>query len=153
MSWSLNISGGDLNFVSGAAGASVVTGRDKAFQDLRCALLEPMGSDPMHPDFGSLLDGGRLPNGRAVDSFIGTNTLSALKVKEEIGRIIQRYMDLQRQKIDAEYQIYGKTTLQESEIIQSILSIESRMFGATKLVVQANLLMRNANTVTINQPI
>jgi hypothetical protein len=153
MSWSLNISGGDLNFTSGASGASIVTGRDKAFQDLRCALLEPMGSDPMHPEFGALLDGGQLPNGKVVDSFLGENVLSVIRVKEEVGRIIQNYMDLQKRKIDAENQLYGRSTLQDSEIVQTILSLEDRMFGSTKLVIQANLLMRNANTVTINQPI
>jgi len=153
VSWSLDITGGDLNFVSDRSGAATVTNRDKAFQDLRCALLEPMGSDPMHPEHGSLLDGGRLPNGRTVESLVGQEALSVLKIKEEIGRVIQRYMTMQRNKIDSENQLYGKSTLQDGEIVQTIMSIDHRMFGSTKVILQANLLMRNASTVTINQPV
>jgi len=145
--------GGDLNFISDRSGAAIKSGRDKVYQDLRNALMEPMGSDIMHPDYGSLLDGGRLPNGRVQESFLGSDSsLSIMKIKEEIGRIVQRYVDSQNIRIDNDRQTYGRTTIQDSEIIESILGIQHRMFG-NKLVVKVDLLMRNSNVVSITQPI
>jgi hypothetical protein len=152
MSWSFEIIGGDLNLVSDGDGASVVTGKDKTFQDLRHSILEPIGSDPMHPQHGSLLDGGRLPNGRVADSFIGQSTISIMAVKQEIGRNIQNYIDAQKKRIDSDIQTFGRTTLQDSEIVEAVISMSDRMYG-NKLIVQVQLLMKSAGTITITQPV
>lgn len=152
MSWSFEIKSGDLNLVANGAGASVVTGKDKTFQDLRHSILEPIGSDPMHPQYGSLLDGGRLPNGDVADSFIGQTSLSIMDIKEEIARNVQSYIDAQHKRIDSDVQTFGRTTLQDSEIVEAITSIDDKMYG-DKLIVQVRLLMRSSGTITITQPV
>jgi hypothetical protein len=152
MSWSLQIVGGDLYPVSNASGMGVVTGKDKTFQDLRMWMLETMGTDPMHPEYGSLLDGGRLPNGTLVDSFIGSDSLSVHRVEEEITRILQSFMQRQKKRIDSDLASFGKTTISDSEIIQGIDSVQSQMFDS-KLVVRVRLRMKNNSTINITQPI
>jgi hypothetical protein len=150
MSWSLQVSSGDLNFLSRGAGAEIVTGKVKTYQDLRNWLLETMGNDPMHPDYGSILDGGVMPTGAVVQSMVGRGTIH--DVEQEITRVIRSVMDVQGKRIDRDMAVYGKMTLSDSEIIQGIKSIESKKFG-TKLVVRVNLTMRNNVTVSMVQPI
>lgn len=152
MSWSFNIEGGDLDFVSKKNGASIVTGRNKALQDIRAALLEPMGSDPMHPDYGSLLDGGRLPNGSIASPLIGQDRSHTFQIEEEISRILRYLMDKQEQRTKADIQNYGRSTLSASETIAGVKEISSRMFGTT-LVVRVEVTMQDNNTVSITTPI
>ena len=144
------MSSGDLNFLSRGAGAEIVTGKTKTAQDLKNWMLETMGNDPMHPDYGTVLDGGVLPSGSVVQSMIGGGTIH--DVEQEITRVIRSVMDVQGKRIDRDMAVYGKMTLSDSEIIQGIKSIESKKFG-TKLVVRVNLLMRNNATVSMVQPI
>lgn len=151
MSWSFNIETGDLSFVSNMSGAAVVTGQQKTFQDLKSALLEQMGSDPMHPEYGSLLDGGVLPNGTIVDSFIGRDETYIYKIQEEIARVIQFFNERQSTRINSDLATFGKSTVSDSEIVESIESITNQTFG-DKLVIQVHLLMRNGNTFSITQP-
>lgn len=152
MSWSLNIQGGDLDFVSKKSGAAVVTGKDKVFQDIRAALLEPMGTDPMHPDYGSLLDGGRLPGGQVVDSMIGKNATTVFRIEEEIGRMVRSIMDRQELRIASDIQNFGRSTLSGSETILGISSIQSKQVGTT-LVVRVEVIMQDKNTISIVAPI
>lgn len=152
MSWSFQISGGDLNPVSNASGMGIVTGRDKTFQDLKLWMLESMGTDPMHPEHGSLLDGGRLPNGTVVESFIGSETLSAFRVEEEVSRILKSFSQSQKNRINSDIANLGKTTVSDSEIIDKITSIQSTLFG-TKLIVRVSIQTRGGNTITLTQPV
>lgn len=152
MSWSFDISAGDLTFVSNKSGAAIVTGKDKTFQDLKNALLEPMGSDIMHPEYGSLLDGGTLPDGTSVDSYIGSDSLSVYKIEEEVVRVIESFINRQNTRINSDIDTFGKSTVSDSEIIESISSITNKVFD-TKLIMQVNLLMRNGNAISITQPV
>lgn len=138
--------------MSMASGLGVVTGRNKTFQDLKLWLLESMGTDPMHPEYGSLLDGGRLPNGRVVDSFIGSDQSSVHRVEEEIARIVTSFMSQQKKRIDRDLASFGKTTVSDSEIIDRVVSIDSQIFDS-KLVVRVVLGMRNNTTMSLTQPI
>lgn len=152
MSWSLEISGGDLNLVSGADGAAVVTGRRKTLQDIRFAMLEPMGNDPMHPSYGSLLDGGRLPNGKIVQSMVGGDSSSAYRIEEEITRIIQDFIARQRTRANLDIQTFGKSTLSETERIASINSIEGKQIG-NRFIVQVNIITENRGAIIITSPV
>ena len=69
MSYSLQLKAGDLSPSGGQI--ATVQGVQKTVQDLRVALLEPEGSDPLHPDFGSLLNGGIDSNGNTQPGVIG----------------------------------------------------------------------------------
>src|SRR4051794_27221905 len=94
MSWSLELRGGDLAI--GGASYGVVTNQAKLVQDLRCAILERMGTDPDHPGYGSLIDGGRL-NGVEQESVIATDDwdVAVLTVEGEIRRIVDLYQKMQ----------------------------------------------------------
>src|SRR5437868_3509816 len=115
MSWSLRVSNGDLVLEGGKLGT--VTGSAKLLQDFRHYLLERMGDDPLHPSYGSLIDGGRLTNGQIVPSPIGGVNwkMITLELESEIRRIAAAYqnMQLQRAKNDSTY--YGKSTLTAAE--------------------------------------
>jgi len=152
MSWSFDIKAGDLTFVSSKSGAAIVTGKNKTFQDLKNGLLEPMGTDTMHPEYGSLLDGGTLPDGTPIDSYIGKDSLSVYKIEEEIVRVVQSFIDKQNTRVNSDIATFGRSTVSDSEIIESIGSITNKRFN-TKLVMQVNLVMRNGNTVSITQPV
>lgn len=152
MSWSFQIVGGDLYPLSTASGLGIVTGKDKTFQDLKLWILESMGTDPMHPEYGSLLDGGRLPNGTIVDSFVGSESLSAHRVEEEIYRIVSSFMTRQKKRIDKDIASFGRTTISNSEIIDRISEVRTQLFD-TKLIVRVSLAMRDNTILSITQPI
>jgi hypothetical protein len=152
MSWSLKISAGDIDLLSSSSGMAIVTGKEKTFQDLKLWLSEAMGSDPMHPEYGSLLDGGRLPNGTIIESFIGSDSLSTSRVEQEVVRIIEAFIRQQNERISLDMSNLGKTTVSDSEIIDSIGSIRTSVFD-NKLVLRISLIMRNGNDVTITQPL
>jgi hypothetical protein len=111
-----------------------------------------MGTDPMHPEYGSLIDGGRLPNGTIVESFVGSDSTSLFRIEEEVSRIIQNYSIQQNIRIKSDIASFGKTTIADSEIIKSVRSIGTKRFGS-KLILQVNIVMRNSNSVTITQPL
>ncbi len=124
MSWSLQLRHGDLAL----NGTSLATARggDKLIQDLRCALLERMGTDPMHEDYGSLIDGGRRSDGTEVQSLIGGNhwDMIVLTVESEILRIATQQQHSQLARAQADQMKYGKTTLSGDEILASVQSVQ-----------------------------
>jgi hypothetical protein len=106
MTWSLQIRNGDLTLA--AAHYGTVTGEQKLVQDFRAYLLERMGTDDMHPDYGSLLDGGRLPSGRSVQGIIGETDpdIAELTISTEIKRIANEYQARQLERAKEDRQIY-----------------------------------------------
>jgi hypothetical protein len=124
MTWSLQIRNGDLTLA--AAHYGTVTGEQKLVQDFRAYLLERMGTDDMHPDYGSLLDGGRLPSGRSVQGIIGETDpdIAELTISTEIKRIANEYQARQLERAKEDRQIYGKTTLTRGEVLLSVDKID-----------------------------
>ncbi len=124
MSWSLKIRNGDLAIDGGTYGT--VTGPEKLVQDLRCWILEEQGNDVMHPDYGSLIQGGMSPSGVPVPSPLG-NTFSAedlLRIESEVRRVIMAYQAQQRDRISVDTVRYnGKNTMSPGEILLSIKNI------------------------------
>lgn len=98
--------------------AGVVTGSQKLVQDIRAALLERMGTDDLHPDFGSVLDGG-VQDGVEVDGIIGEVDPELIRtfVSTEINRIIDTYRDQQIARAQADQLTYAKSTLSPDESI------------------------------------
>jgi hypothetical protein len=138
MTWSLALRNGDLTLSSASYGT--VTGEDKLVQDLRAFILERMGTDDMHPSYGSLLDGGRLPDGTEKSGPIGSSDIefAQLEIETELRRIISIYQNRQLARAKDDRLTYGKTTLSKSEVLLAIQGINFRQVGDT-LNVQLNL--------------
>src|SRR5688572_3726919 len=122
MSWSLQLRGGDL--VIDGSSFGTVTHQNKLVQDLRCAILERMGTDEDHPWFGSLIDGGRL-NGVEQESLIATSDwdVAVLSVEAEIRRIVDQYQKQQIARTESDRTTYGKATLLPDEILMGISNL------------------------------
>lgn len=154
MSWSFNITGGDL-ILGGPGGFSTLSGTDKLLQDLRCRLLEPLGTDPMHPDFGSSLDGGIDTSGAQIVSHIGSTLTPevALEVEAEVIRCLQSHQQTQIARLREEQQTYGgKTYLTNEELLYQIISVDSVQIQDT-LVVRVVLQTGSGQTINITQPV
>lgn len=123
MSWSLGLQNGDLTL--GNASYGTITGEKKLVQDLRCYLLEQMGTDDMHPDYGSLINGGRLANGTIIRGSIGklNNSFAEADITSEINRIIGLYQARQLERAKDDRLTYGKTTFTRGEILLSVSQI------------------------------
>lgn len=125
MTWSLALANGDLSF-AGPGGYATVSGQQKLLQDLRNWLLEPRGTDPVNPDYGSTLDGGTLPDGTVVDPVIGEliTAENLLTLESEVRRILQAYQQQQLDRITLEAGLYGgKNTFSAGEILQSVEAV------------------------------
>jgi phage baseplate assembly protein W len=123
MSWSLQISGGDLSF--GANGLNKVTSTQKLVQDLSCGLLTPYGSDDRHPTYGSTLSDN-------IGSINGT--ASATFVNAEISRVCQNYQRQQIARNNADISSYGRSTLSLGEALLSVDSIQTQTLETTMQV-------------------
>lgn len=154
MTWSLNIRGGDIN-LAGQNGMDIVTGGDKLIQDLRCAFLEEMGTDPMHPDYGTLIDGGRLPDGTVVPSNFGEviNSTVIAKVEAEIRRVLEAYQRQQIRRLQEENERYnGQNSFSSGEILYEIEDVEIRQIRST-LIVRVGIRTGEGRTFNIVQPV
>lgn len=123
MSWSLQITHGDFRVESAHLGT--VTGQAKLVQDFRCAILEQMGTDNLHPDFGSLIDGGTTPEGIASSGVIGETDLQmvALLIETEINRIARYMQRAQLARAKSDKLTYGKATLTPQEVLLQLNGI------------------------------
>jgi hypothetical protein len=148
MSWSLHVQDGD--FVLDSAHLGMVTGATKLGQDFRHFLLERMGTDSMHLDYGSLLDGGMQPDGTIVPSPIGETNWNhvALMVDTEIRRIVSIYQSRQIERAKSDRLRYNKDTLTAGEILASA-DIISMTATEDQLLVKVRLVSGNADTLTL----
>lgn len=123
MTWSLRIAHGDLA-ISGT-NLDTVTAEQKLIQDMRCWILERIGTDTMHPTYGAALDGGRR-NGREVPSLIGRidSNMVALEAESEIRRIVLAYQQQQLTRAQRDRAVYGRATLTRGEVVTGIKSIQ-----------------------------
>jgi hypothetical protein len=123
MSWSLQISDGDFRVDAAHLGA--VTGQAKLVQDFRCALLEQMGTDNLHPDFGSLIDGGVTPEGVHHSGVIGENDLEmvALTIETDVTRIARYIQRSQLTRAKQDRFTYGRATLDPQEVLLALTGV------------------------------
>lgn len=148
MTWSLRISNGDL--VLDGTKFETVSGENKLFQDLRCYLLERMGTDPLHRTYGSLLDGGVLPSGKIVPSPIARTDWRAvtLEIESEIRRVAAEYQNRQLQRAKEDRLRYGRSTLAAGEILAEIGDIRFTQEQDT-LRVQISVQAGNSRGTTL----
>jgi hypothetical protein len=123
MTWSLKLRNGDLERSSNQLAKA--TNETKLVQDLRIQFLTKMGIDDLHPEFGSLLDGGTTPDGIVHDTFIGTDDKENAKllIQSELHRIINDYQQKQLTRAKRDKMVYGKATLTPREFVLSVRSI------------------------------
>lgn len=151
MSWSLQLRGGDL--VIGGSSFGTVTNQNKLVQDLRCAILERMGTDEDHPWFGSLIDGGRL-NGTEQSSIIATDNwdVAVLAVEGEIRRIVDQYQKQQIVRNEQDRTNYGKPTLTPGELLMGVGSIQFYQ-AQDNLLCRVTLITGVDSELTVNVPL
>jgi hypothetical protein len=96
-------------------------------QDLRCWILEKMGTDSLHPGYGSLIDGGIRSDGTFVEGVIGDNDLdeTLLFVESELQRIVAEYQGQQLSRAKADRYIYNKATLTAREVLLALTSVQA----------------------------
>ncbi len=99
----------------------MATGIQKLAQDLRCHLLERMGTDRHHPGFGSVLDGGTREDGVEIESIIGETDegLIASFISGEVARIVRDYQSKQLDRALGDRLRYNKTTLSDHEVLEA----------------------------------
>lgn len=138
MTWSLALRNGDLAI--GGSGLATVANESKLVQDLRCQLLEKMGSDKLHPEYGSLIDGGVTPDGVVYESIIADNDweLAKLRIQNEITRIINDYQRRQLDRAKMDKAQYGKQTLTPREVVSGINGM-TFVESLDQLIVQVHL--------------
>jgi len=144
MSKSLSIALGDLN-VTGRH-YDTVRGKDKLMQDLRCLLIEQVGTDPATPGWGSALD---------TDSYVGAVYSDALaaEARMDIMALLQGYQAAQLEKLKQEtIQYDGLNTFEEGEVIESIDEITTLQVGTT-LLVRINLTTVAGDQIRIDVPV
>lgn len=151
MSWSLQLRGGDLVLDGTRLGS--VTGSNKLIQDLRCTILERMGTDDSHPWFGSLIDGG-IQNGQEVPTLIASSNWSyvMLQIEAEIRRIADLHQKSQIQRLERDKSTYGKPTLTSSELLMGIGDIQFYQ-AQDNMLIQIVLIVGNERNETINIPL
>lgn len=147
MTWSLQLANGDLTL--GRASYGSVTGSQKLVQDLRCYLLEQMGTDDAHPEFGCLLEGG-VHRGEYVEGVIGlaNDELTQLIIEGEIRRIVLDYQARQLARAKSDRARYRKATLTRGEILVSLSNI-SMVRSEDRLDVTLNLVTPENDSVVL----
>lgn len=154
MTWSFLIKNGDLS-LSGPGGMATTTGQNKMVQDLKHWLLEPRGSDPLHPEWGSALDGGQLSDGTVLPSSIGGmfTAEDKLTIEAEVRRVLAAYQLQQAQRLGREtIQFAGKNTFSRGEILRSIDQVRVQQIGDTALVT-VSLIAADGTQLTFTQPL
>jgi hypothetical protein len=154
MSWSLYIRDGDLT-LAGPGGFAIVTGAQKLIQDLKHWILESRGSDPMHPEFGSTLDGGMLPDGTLVPTSIGevVDRERLMNIESELRRILIAYQEQQQDRLQREAALYrGKNTFAAGEILADVLAVTVEQREDT-VVAFIRILTESGANVEFAQPV
>lgn len=154
MTWSLALVAGDLS-LSGPGGFATIADSQKIIQDLRCWLLEPRGTDPSHPDYGSTLDGGALPDGTYADSIIGSvvSDENMMLLEAEIRRVVLAYQQQQQDRLGQEVILYaGKNTFGVNEVVVSIEDITLTQVNTTAICT-VTLQTSSGDSITITQPL
>lgn len=154
MTWSFHTKNGDLN-LGGTGGFATVTGQQKLVQDLKNWLLEPRGTDPLHPDYGAVLDGGLLPDGSFADSLIG-NELTAealVLVESEVRRVLASYQQQQLERLTRENSQYGgKNTFSMGEVLSAVSAVSLQQSNDT-VIVTVTIQTGDGDSISFTQPL
>lgn len=137
----LALSGGDL--VLGAGGLQLISGPAKIRQDVALALGESYGTDPYHPEWGSVL-----PEyiGQPVDSEI------RLLIKAEVNRILQQYMATQQAMLASASTSNRATALTTEDVVRTVDEIQ--VSGTYDVIrVRISLTTMAGQTLNLNRTV
>lgn len=151
MTWSLALAHGDLTFDGHAMGQ--IQGGRKTVQDLACAILEPAGTDDMHPHFGSTIDGGIGADGNYHEGIIGSlnDAYAQAFVDAEIRRIISAHQAAQVDRNAYDISVYGRSTLTADEVVLAVENID--ITQAQNQMLVAVSLQTGTGSLPINIPL
>jgi len=152
MSSSLQIIDGDL--VLNNRAFSLVSGQDKLFQDLKLMIEEPLGTDPLAPNYGSALDGD-WSGGVEISPYIGgtMNQVTLSEISSEVQRVLQQYQADQLSTIQTEgLQYQGRTSLTDDQIIYTIDSVSVSAVQDV-VIVQVIITTLAGQTATLTFPV
>jgi hypothetical protein len=150
MTYSLKLKNGDL--VPGAKGLEVVDNASKMVQDIALELRQKMGENVLHPEYGSLIDGGVKPDGSTYPSIIGEDDLALveMRVRSEISRIAGNYQSRQLARAKSDKMRYGSQTLTRGEILLGIASIDiTQQLDKIRIVVALTTGENSTETIDI----
>ena len=118
---------GDL--VVGSTGYAMIDGVPKVLQDVRCALLEPLGNDRFHPGFGS-----------SLDSFVGSmqDEMVISEVQGEVRRVLDQYAAVQRDRLERDALSGARSRYKTADVL------------AARVYVQVALRTADGSTVVLN---
>lgn len=152
MSWSLQITDGDFRVDSAHLGT--VIGQNKLVQDMTCAIMERMGTDNLHPEYGSLIDGGRTPDGVTATSVIGDSDteMVALRIETELTRIARQLQNQQLTRAKGDKMTYGKATLSPQEVLMELQGVEF-VVNQDQLLVTVRLITATGTNLDLLIPI
>jgi phage baseplate assembly protein W len=119
----LLLSEGDL--VTTHDDLAMCTGVTKLQQDLRGALLEPIGTDRFHPGWGS-----------SLNDFLAqiADEDTRVEIESEINRVISNYAAVQRDKIESDIMGDGQTRFSTDEILARIRRVQVQVRDESVLV-------------------
>lgn len=114
MSWSLRILDGDL--VASQGSLAVARNETKLVQDLRCYILEELGTDLYHPDFGSNLE---------QNEVIGSDyQIARSNIESELKRIVRDYQSRQIARARTDQIVRGRISLEQGEVLVGLQEIK-----------------------------
>lgn len=143
--YGFKLSGGDIA-VRGDGNVSTVTGHERIKQELACWLLEPIGTDPLYPRFGSSLN--ELIGSPMIEEYTS-------RVRREVQRVVANYIEYQKNQMNDDM-LKGETVYlsnwQDSDIISSVQSIRLNAV-ADDLHVRVELNTVGGETVVVEQQV
>ena len=107
------LSDGDL-VIGTNSDLQMATGLTKVAQDVRGALLEPIGNDRFHPGWGS-----------SLDTYIGAPALVDVEqtVLTEVNRVVGNLAAVQRDQIESQALQGGDTTWSTDEVLAGVTGV------------------------------
>lgn len=152
MTWSLALQNGDLQLSGSDLG--IVTGEAKLIQDLTSFVLTSLGSDPSHPDYGSIILGGADGSGIVYQSFLSgiNNTANASKLMNELQRVLLAYQNMQLIRAQTDKAVYGKTTFSKGEVLLTVNSINANTNEST-VTLLVTMTTAAGTQVTLSVPV
>jgi hypothetical protein len=129
---------GDL--VLASSGHRTLDGASKVLQDLRGALLEPMGTDRFHPAFGSVL-GSHV--GEPISEFTGHD------LRAEVQRVVDAYAGVQRDRLERDALSGRRSRYKTDDVLANLQTVSTRQMG-DRIYLQVVLRTAADTSVTLN---
>lgn len=131
---------GDL-VIGASSDYQMVTNAPKVRQDVRAALLEPLGNDRFHPGWGS-----------SLQDYVGQplTPYLHLTVVSEVNRVLGNYAAVQRDKIESDMYSDSATRFTTDEVLSSILGVSAQS-SLDGMKIKVGVSTAAGSTITISE--